>query len=50
MGRGYGRGFGPYPPADVGNTVDELGMLKRQVDSIKNTLDSINRRIADLEK
>jgi len=50
VGRGYGRGFPPYPPMYAENTAEELGMLKQQVDSVKNTLDSINRRIADLEK
>ncbi len=50
MGRGYSRGFSPYPPMYAENTAEELGMFKQQVDSVKNTLDSINRRIADLEK
>jgi len=50
MGRGFGRSFAPYPPVYAENTADELGMLKQQADSAKNTLDSINRRIADLAR
>lgn len=53
---GFGQGFGWYPPAYVGpypDTVDtagELDMLKAQADSVKNTLDAIHKRIAELEK
>ena len=49
-GRGLGRGYGAaYPPVYSPQTGDELNMLKQQADSIKNTLDSINSRIAELE-
>ncbi len=54
MGRGAGRRFtmnqfaGPetYPV----NTREALGMLKEQADLMKNTLDTLNMRIAELEK
>jgi hypothetical protein len=36
-------------PAYAQQPADELGALKQQADSIKNTLDSISRRIAELE-
>jgi hypothetical protein len=49
---GFGRGFSGYQPAyptpvDAGN---ELDILKMQAESCKNTLDAINRRMAELEK
>jgi uncharacterized protein DUF5320 len=47
--RGYGGTFSQYPPAYAQQPADELGALKQQADSIKNTLDSISRRIAELE-
>lgn len=53
-GRGYGRGFMGYPPAyDAPYTKDpttELDMLKAQADAFRNSLESIQQRIADLEK
>ncbi len=48
---GPGRGFARYSPAEfVQNPADELSQLKQQADSVKNTLESINKRIAELEK
>jgi len=38
--------FGGYPD----NTAEELDMLKAQAVSVKTTLDTINRRMAELEK
>ena len=58
MGRGYGRGYGWYPPAagpvyppvyPMG-AASEIDMLKEQAEYMKNSLDSINRRIDALEK
>ena len=53
-GRGYGRGYIGYPAA-VGpvfpvDPPDEIDMLKAQADSLKASLDAINRRLGDLEK
>ena len=43
----YGQGyFGGYPD----NAAEELDMLKAQAVSVKTTLDTINPRIAELEK
>ena len=52
-GRGYGRGYTGYPAA-VGpdfpvDAPDEIGMLKAQADSLRASLDAINRRLGDLE-
>ena len=57
MGRGFGRGFGGcrwYPPAygpdyPIDQT-GEINMLKAKADVMKNALDSINKRIEELEK
>jgi len=49
MRRGLGRGFALNPSA-YSEQPDELNMLRQQADSLQNTLDAINRRIADLEK
>ena len=56
-GRGFRRGYGgrgaPYAPAVVSGyapgPADELNDLKQQADSIKNTLDAISSRIAEIE-
>ncbi len=60
MGRGlrtgFGRGFGwipnpyapPYPSAM--DAASELDLLKAQASFLKNTLDAISKRMAELEK
>jgi len=55
--RGMGRAFGwrgwnqpSYYPAYAQNPEEELNMLKAEANSVKNSLDTINRRIAELEK
>lgn len=57
FGRGMGRAFGwrgwnqpTYYPAYAQNPEEELNMLKAEANSVKNSLDMINRRIAELEK
>ena len=53
MGRAFGRrGWNQpaYYPAYAQNPEEELGMLKAEANSVKNSLDMINRRIAELEK
>ena len=57
MRRGFGRGFGWcrwYPPAYGPDypldQAGEINMLKAKADVMKNTLDSINKRIEELEK
>lgn len=53
-GRGYSRGFnGNFPAYGAPYAIDsasELDMLKAQADAFRNSLDSIQQRIADLEK
>jgi hypothetical protein len=56
MRRGCGRGFGwsrwSPPASDTESPADpttEINMLKAQADSMQNTLDGINRRIAQLQ-
>ena len=53
-GRGFSRGYGWYPPA-VGpvypvDAADEMAMLKADADYLKKSLDTISRRIEELEK
>lgn len=48
--RGFARGAAMYPQVYNENSVDELTLLKQQADLIKNTMDSINQRIVELEK
>lgn len=65
LGRGFGGGYDPdmgrafgwrgwnqpsYYPAYAQNSEEELNMLKAEANSVKNSLDMINRRIAELEK
>lgn len=58
MGRGrrsgFGRGFSGYPPVVAGPYADspgvELDGLKAQADFLRNSLDAISQRIAQLEK
>ena len=49
-GRGFARGAAMYPQMYNENPADELILLKQQADVIKNTMDSINQRIVELEK
>jgi predicted transcriptional regulator len=53
-GRGYGRGYG-WNPTAAGKIVptesaDEMEMLKAEADYMKNSLETINKRIRSLEK
>lgn len=48
--RGFARGTAMVPPVYYENPIDELTALKQQADFMKNTMDSINQRIAELEK
>ena len=48
--RGFARGAAMYPQMYNENPADELNLLKQQADVIKNTMDSINQRIVELEK
>jgi hypothetical protein len=58
MGRGrrngFGKGFSGNPPAVAGPYMDdpgtELNGLKAQADFLRNSLDAISQRIAQLEK
>jgi len=57
VGRGMGRAFGrrfwnqsAYYPAYTQNPEEELNMLKAEANSVKNSLDMIIRKIAELEK
>ncbi|NQT10114.1 MAG: DUF5320 domain-containing protein [Desulfobacteraceae bacterium] len=54
VGRGFGRGFAlnqpPYFNAYPQDAASELDMLKVQADSAKNMLDSINKRLTELER
>jgi len=48
--RFWGRGFEPYSPTNSLTAEEELNLLKDQAQSVKSTLDSINKRISELEK
>ena len=57
FGRGMGRTFRrrfwnqpSYYPAYAQDPEEELNMLKAEANSVKNSLEMINRRIAELEK
>ena len=56
FGRGAGRAFGlrgwsqPIYPEYEQNPEEELNMLKAEANSLKNSLEMINRRIAEVEK
>ena len=54
IGRGYGRGYGWSPsargPAFQTAAADELEILKAEADYLKDSLETINKRINDLEK
>jgi hypothetical protein len=49
MRRGFGRGIGFYPPA-VFDYPDHVSLLKQEAVTLKNRLETINKRISDLEK
>jgi len=65
LGRGFGGGYGPdmgrafgwrgwnqppYQPPHPEYPEKDLNILKAEAASVKNTLDMVNRRIAELEK
>jgi hypothetical protein len=57
FGRGMGRALGrrdwnrtSYYPSYAQYPEEELNMLKAEANSVKNSLDMINRRIAELER
>ncbi len=50
MRRGFCRGYAWNMPAYPADKTDQVATLKDQVDSIKSALDTIIRRIADMEK
>jgi hypothetical protein len=50
FGRFWGRGVEPYSSANSLTVEEELNLLKQQADSIKATLDTINKRISEIEK
>lgn len=60
FGRGFGRGAGAvfggdaYPPVAVGvapqRSTEELDRLRANAEAMRNSLESIQRRIAELEK
>jgi len=56
MGRGFGPAFGGYgapPEAGYGypaNRTDEIEMLRSNAEAMKNSLDAIQQKIAELEK
>jgi hypothetical protein len=51
VARGYGRGYGWYPPpAYPAAAGSEIDMLRAQADQMQNALDAVTRRIAELEK
>ena len=53
-GRSFGRGHGWYPTAVAlaypAGTSDEIDMLKADANYLQKSLDTINRRIEELEK
>ena len=53
-GRRYGRWYGTYPTAagtiDLIEPADEMEMLKREAEYMKNALEAIKKRIQILEK
>jgi hypothetical protein len=53
MRRGFGRGIAFYPPAysPAGyDYPDDLNLLKQEAVTLKNRLESINKRISNLEQ
>lgn len=50
FGRFWGRGLVPYSPGNSLTAKEELNLLKQQADSVKATLDSITKRISEIEK
>lgn len=49
-GRGFRRGGGFFSPNIAPKPVDELAALRRQADFMKDSLETIHRKIAELEK
>jgi Family of unknown function (DUF5320) len=53
-GRGYGRGFGWYPPASGPaysmEAASEIDMLKADAEYMQKSLDAINKRIEELSE
>jgi hypothetical protein len=49
FGRFWGRGFGPYSPEKSLTAEEELNLLKQQADAVKATLDTIHKRISEIE-
>jgi len=50
FGRGTSRNQAPYSEAYTTDTGNELDLLKTEADSAMTTLESIKKRIAELEK
>ena len=54
MRRGYGRGYGWYPPVAgpvyPADAAGEMDMLKSEADYLKKSLDAINTRLDAMEK
>ena len=54
MGHGYGRGFGWYPPVYRSvaepDPAQEMDMLKAEAEYMTQSLETVNRRIEELEK
>jgi hypothetical protein len=48
--RFWGKSDGPYSSANSLTAEEELNLLKQQADSVKATLDTINKRISEIEK
>jgi len=52
--RGYGRGFGWYPPAlgpaYAKDAASEIDMLKADAETMQKSLDAINKRIDELSE
>lgn len=45
-----GKGFGPYSPGNFLSAKEELKLLKEQAESVKSTLDSLTKRISEIER
>jgi len=50
MRHGFGRGFVQKLPAYTESSADALNMLKAEAEAAKNVLETINRKITELEK
>lgn len=47
---GYGRSAVQYPPVPFREPGDELEALRQQTESVKKTLETIQRKIAEMER